>query len=516
MGASREPRPARPTALPVIAANIPEALTELSQWVIWRYDWRPDPAKREGGQWAKVPYSPRSLRPAAVDKPQTWAQFDEAMAACTGGGWTGVGFVFAAEDPFAGLDLDKVRDPSTTELEPWAQGHVSGLSSYTEVSPSGTGLHVLVRATLPPGGRRKGRLELYDRGRYFCVTGHHLDGAPETIEERTELMAALHARIFTEPAKAPQAAPAAAGLVALDDEGLLGKALAAKNGARFAELFTSGTAQAEDHSKADLELCSSLAFWTGRNAAWIDRLFRRSALMRPKWDERHSSEGRTYGQMTIARAIAGCADVYTPKGAARPTTKALVQDSTRALEADVTPTYWTMPELADAYVLAARAPHHRLRFGYPELDADLRGVAPGEVVAIMARSGVGKTAFGLNLAERMTGPAALPTLLFSLEMPGPGVFERLASMTHGWPGEDIESRVRGEDPETMRQLLDVCERASHEDGRHFLLAGAARRADRGSLEPVALAVAPRCRRLCRARELDALDVAIRARFRGRD
>jgi hypothetical protein len=124
-----------------------------------------------------------------------------------------------------------------------------------------------------------------------------------------------------------------------------------------------------------------------------------AVLMRRKWDERHSSDGRTYGQMTIARAIAGCMDVYTPRAAAasRHTTTAAIAAAIPASEAGASPTYWTMAELADAYVLAARYPHHRLRFGYPELDRELRGVAPGEVVAILARSGFGKTAFGLNL-----------------------------------------------------------------------------------------------------------------------
>jgi putative DNA primase/helicase len=462
MGSSPAASQARPTALRVIPDSIPSALRELAQWVVWRYDWRPDPAKPDGGQWAKVPYSARARRPAAVDKPESWGRFDQALAVYTEGGWDGIGFVFTAADPFAGVDLDKVRDPWTEEVEPRAQSHVSTLSSYAEVSPSGTGLHVIVRATLPPGGRRKGPLELYDRGRYFCVTGHHLEGTPETIEERTEAMTALHAAIFSET-KAPMAAAPAAEPAAVDDEGLLEKARNAKNGARFTALFTSGVAQGEDHSTADLELCSSLAFWTGRDAAQMDRLFRRSALMRRKWNERHSSDGRTYGQMTIARAITDCRDVYTPRAAAasRHTTTAATPAPTPASEAEAPPTYWTMAELADAYVLAARDPHHRLRFGYPELDRELRGVAPGEVVAILARSGVGKTAFGLNLAERMTGRTALPTLLFSLEMPGVGIFERLASMTHGWPGEDIENRVRGEDPETMQRLLEVCERWHH-------------------------------------------------------
>lgn len=118
-------------------------------------------------------------------------------------------------------------------------------------------------------------------------------------------------------------------------------------------------------------------------------------------------------------------------------------------------------DLADAYVLRALEPHGRITLGYSALDVVLRGIAPGEVMTILGRTGVGKTAWALNLIEGMTASGALPTLLFSLEQPALEIFERMASLTVGWPGREIEERTRTEDPEVVRRLLDVAARWDH-------------------------------------------------------
>ncbi len=125
------------------------------------------------------------------------------------------------------------------------------------------------------------------------------------------------------------------------------------------------------------------------------------------------------------------------------------------------PTFLRASDLADAYLLRVGQPHHRIHLGYPGLDAVVRGVAPGEVMQVLGRSGVGKTAFGLNLVERMTADGQLPSLVFSLEMPGVELFERMASMTIGWPGREIEDRARTEDPRVSERFVDVCRRWQH-------------------------------------------------------
>lgn len=113
------------------------------------------------------------------------------------------------------------------------------------------------------------------------------------------------------PAPAVVHTPAPAG-AHLDDAELLRRMFASKSGAKIQRLFDGNTEDyGGDHSAADMALCNHLAFFTGKDPARMDAMFRQSGLMRPKWDVRHSGDGDTYGQMTIAAAIAGTADVYT-------------------------------------------------------------------------------------------------------------------------------------------------------------------------------------------------------------
>jgi primase-polymerase (primpol)-like protein len=92
--------------------------------------------------------------------------------------FAGIGFVLTPDDPFAGIDLDHCRDPETGEIEPWASEIVDRFQSYTEISPSGAGIRIFIRGTLPAGkGRHRGRVEVYDRGRFLTVTGQRLEGS---------------------------------------------------------------------------------------------------------------------------------------------------------------------------------------------------------------------------------------------------------------------------------------------------------------------------------------------------
>ena len=125
------------------------------------------------------------------------------------------------------------------------------------------------------------------------------------------------------------------------------------------------------------------------------------------------------------------------------------------------PTFLRISDLADLYLLRVGQAHHRIALGYDKLNAIIRGIAPGEVMTILGRSGVGKTAFALNLVERMTAHDRLPALMFSLEQPGAELFERIASMTIGWHGREIEERARLEDPELSGRLVEVCEQWEH-------------------------------------------------------
>ncbi len=149
----------------LLPENIPEELRRRPQWVVWRLE------KRDEGN-AKVPHIAGGVGKASSTDSSTWRTFEEAVKAFRTGRCDGIGFVFSSSDPYAGIDLDKCRNPKTGELEGWAYKIVGEMSGYAEISPSGRGVHVIVRGKAP--NRRKGRLEIYSSARFFTVTGRVL------------------------------------------------------------------------------------------------------------------------------------------------------------------------------------------------------------------------------------------------------------------------------------------------------------------------------------------------------
>jgi hypothetical protein len=251
----------------------------LRQWVTWK-------AVQRAGRVTKVPYKPGSAGRASTTEPSTWAEYDDAIRDVETGRRGGVGFVFTEDDDYIGLDIDGCRDPVTGEITAQAWDCIRLLDSYAEISPSGKGVHVIARGRLKAGIKR-GSIEMYDRGRYFTVTGLHITGTPTTINDRESQVKAVYYRI-------------------LDDD-LIAKASTGKDGDTFSRLWAGNWDGYPSQSEADLALCRTLAFQCKRDPSAVDRLFRRSGLMRPKWDEPHFGDGRTYGQATVGQAVSGTA-----------------------------------------------------------------------------------------------------------------------------------------------------------------------------------------------------------------
>jgi putative DNA primase/helicase len=304
----------RETSRPAAALDalcIPASLRERSQWVCWNYITR-------GGKQTKCPVNARGGGPADSTDPTTWATFDEAVTAWRSGGYAGIGYVFAEDDPFAGIDLDGCIDDAGN-IVPAAREVIDALDSYTEISPSGRGVKVFIAGRKPDGiGCRSKAIagfkeaEVYDRDRFFTVTGQRVPDTPAEVKDRQADLEALCIRLWPKK-QTPrlQGTPASAGFCD-DDAALIKRASAAKNGDRFGKLWAGDTSlHGDDASGADQALCNSLAFWTGRDPERMDRLFRRSGLFREKWDEKRGA--RTYGQMTIEKAIADCQDTYSPR-----------------------------------------------------------------------------------------------------------------------------------------------------------------------------------------------------------
>jgi putative DNA primase/helicase len=281
----------------------PGELRTADQFVCWCEEDR-------DGDITKVPYSVHGGR-ASSTNPKTWAPFEAAIAYAEEHSMSGVGFVFTKDDPFAGIDIDKCRNDESGEIEPWARKIVAALDSYTEVSPSGTGLHIFVKATLPGRNNRKGPVEMYESRRYFTLTGRHLDGTPTEIQERQDVLERLYWHVFKAENSAGDANGHRSRTASLDvaDEDLLELAMRAKNGEKFSRLWRGDTSDyGGDESRADLALSSLLAFWTDGDTDRMDRLFRESGLMREKWN-RHD-----YRERTFNRVFEGRTEFYQPGG----------------------------------------------------------------------------------------------------------------------------------------------------------------------------------------------------------
>jgi hypothetical protein len=292
-----------------IYEQIPEAVRALPNWVVWRWEKR---RNRHGAvKKTKVPYNARTGKHGKSNDPRTWSSLDEAVTAYERE-YDGIGLCLSERLIAADLDgcyLDGV-------IEPWAQQIVDELDSYTEITPSRTGLRVLVEGELPDGRRQlefgdrpHHGVGLYEAGgpRYVAMTGWLLNGS-RPIAERTAELARIHARLFPpEPKRKDAGSNAKAGAPLADDE-LIRRARKANDGGKFSRLWD-GQWESDypSQSEADLALSMKLAFWTGRDAGRMDSLFRQSRLMRDKW------ERQDYRERTIAIAIQQATETWKPK-----------------------------------------------------------------------------------------------------------------------------------------------------------------------------------------------------------
>jgi hypothetical protein len=253
---------------------------------------------------------------ASSTGPETWSTFDVAVKAAPN--YSGIGFCFSKDDPYVGIDLDHCIAGGT--IDAWAQEIVERFDSYAERSVSGSGVHIIVRNCRKPGDKCKKKgfggkpgadVEIYEQGRYFCFTASLLPGKPTEVNSCQSSMDWLYDKLFpsSSTAEHPSARETAPVMEASDSD-LIEIATKSKQGERFSALWAGDLSlYGGDHSSADLGLCSMLAFYTSRDPERIDRMFRQSGLMRPKWEKRED-----YRSWTIEKAVAGCTEVYTPKG----------------------------------------------------------------------------------------------------------------------------------------------------------------------------------------------------------
>ena len=294
--------------------RIPNELKQLNHWVCWKRV--KDPKHPEKPR--KIPINARTGMEAKSDDPSTWCDFSTAAASAVE--FAGIGFMFGGSGYF-GVDIDGIAD----EIFSFTSGDASGenivaeftsaLGSYTEFSQSGAGIHIICKGSLPGEGCRHENVEMYDSGRYFAMTGDiignfsQIADGEESIKPLYEKYIGVHRN--TSPVRpAPQHEKNRPRMSRNEDE-LLHIAMNSRQGLAFSELYAGHwEGKYSSQSEADMALCSMLAFWCGRDTAMMDKLFRRSGLMREKWDRKQS--GSTYGALTLQKAVATCDKVFSP------------------------------------------------------------------------------------------------------------------------------------------------------------------------------------------------------------
>lgn len=198
---------------------VPEELKERDQWVTWKYV----PDRRHPDKPKKLPFNPRTGKPADSTNAQTWGSFALAERAAADRRHTGIGYVFTDQDETFGGDLDDCVVEG--RLAAWAEHIIAEMNTYTEISPSGCGVKFFGIGALPENIKRfgdkipesikpadePGGIELYSTGRFFTVTGQHVIGTPQRLRHvngaLARLVAALAPQEPVERATDTRAAP---------------------------------------------------------------------------------------------------------------------------------------------------------------------------------------------------------------------------------------------------------------------------------------------------------------------
>ena len=281
---------------------IPNELKQYDQWVCWKYI-------TVDGRKTKMPVTPNAGKRARTNDSSTWGTYKDAVEMSKY--YDGIGFVFTKDDPFVGIDIDHCLKDG--KLEPYAADLIASCGSYTELSPSGTGIHIIGKGTLPhsSSGKRTALIEVYASTRFFTVTGDAYQEDLKDISDVQPVINSLFEEFFkTEVDKKGtrgvcSSAPIEPEPVSDSDIEFLEMVLfKQKDGDLLRSLFNGENPMyGGDRSKNDFYFCLKVNWANGNNLAQTDRIFRGSGRMRLKWDEVHYSNGDTYGQKLLRDAI---------------------------------------------------------------------------------------------------------------------------------------------------------------------------------------------------------------------
>lgn len=287
-------------------SKIPTEMRNAKRWCLWKI-------KNIDGKPTKMPINAYTGYGAKSNDEDTWCDFETAYKKCDFFSCDGLGFMLGKG--FFGVDIDHALDNKKLINE-----FVMCLKSYTEISQSGEGIHIVCKGVLPVGARRKGNIEMYDSVRFFALTGNVFE-EHKNICDCTESIKELYEKYLNPKPiikeggydyKKPRYQEKEVTFTKFSNSQVINKALESQNGALFNLLYYGQwNGVYKSQSDADLAFCSLLAFWTAKDKVQMDDIFRTSKLYRAKWDEKHGQ--KTYGEITLDKAISSCRDTYEPK-----------------------------------------------------------------------------------------------------------------------------------------------------------------------------------------------------------
>ena len=287
-------------------SNIPDELKQLNNWCVWKFE-------KRNGKRTKIPFNAETGEFAKSNDKSTWSSYETAVNAQ---GVDGIGFFF--EPPYLGIDIDDIDD----DLHRFKQGDKldnivsefnEAFKSYTEVSPSGNGLHIIVKGKIPGNRRRKGNIEMYDSGRFFTMTGKSIGKYKDVTEVSKQVFKTIYDKYLPDnTVQYPTTNNYQQNIHNLSEIDVINEIYKSKQAKLFDDLMKGNyEPYYTSHSEADMALANILAFWCARDYSQMDSIFRQSNLYRDKWDEKRKNS--TYGEQTLFKAINETNNIYTPK-----------------------------------------------------------------------------------------------------------------------------------------------------------------------------------------------------------
>lgn len=304
-----------------MASKLINELSPHFHWLVYKKE-SVTKGKNKGGI-TKVPYQPNGYKARPTD-PKTWTTYDNAKAAMETGKFDGIGYALTADEGYICIDLDHCVNPETGDIDQWAMEILDIVQeaggTYSESSPSGTGIHLWGRGGLP---KNKGinqpmknghKIEMYTNAHYMTVTGEPMNDTPlNDIQPAIDKILTMLKKPPAESGEGKAGTSTPVPVLNLSDDEIITRIRDSDGAPKFHSLYDLGNVSTydNDQSRADQALLNMLAFWTRKNAEQMKRIFLSSKLAETL--DRKGGHKDDYLKRSIKKAIESTSQVYDPK-----------------------------------------------------------------------------------------------------------------------------------------------------------------------------------------------------------